>query len=69
MEAAISSKLTVSPEIYGKPLSGSLGGYWKLRVGDYRIVYKVVKNEIWVLAVIHRSTVYKDVLKRLMWNP
>ncbi|MCB4755758.1 MAG: type II toxin-antitoxin system RelE/ParE family toxin [Elusimicrobia bacterium] len=69
IESALTSKLAVAPEIFGKPLSGSLGGYWKLRVGDYRVVFKVVKNEIWILAVIHRSIVYRDALKRLLWNP
>lgn len=69
IESALASKLTIAPEVFGKPLSGNLGGYWKLRVGDWRVVFKVVKTEIWVLAIVHRRTVYRDVLKRLMWTP
>jgi len=29
-----------------------------LRVGDYRVVFKIVKEEIWILAIIHRKDVY-----------
>ncbi|MFN0116890.1 MAG: type II toxin-antitoxin system RelE family toxin [Elusimicrobiota bacterium] len=69
IETMLSTKLLIAPEIYGKPLSGSLGGYWKLRVGNYRIVFKIVKNEIWILAIVHRKSVYGDVIKRLLWSP
>jgi hypothetical protein len=27
-------------------------GYWKLRVGDYRVVFEIVKNEVWIFASI-----------------
>ena len=37
---AIQERLTTHPESYGKPLRGSLAGYWRLRVGDDRVVYK-----------------------------
>ncbi len=51
---AIESRLTTEPERYGEPLRGTLRGYWRLRVGDYRIVFKVVKNEVWIFGIIHR---------------
>ncbi|MGH8526771.1 MAG: type II toxin-antitoxin system RelE family toxin, partial [Gammaproteobacteria bacterium] len=45
---AIERRLSVQPERYGKPLSGTLRGYWKLRVGDYRVVFSVVRREVWI---------------------
>ena len=41
---AIETRLTTEPERYGEPLRRTLKGYWKLRVGDYRVVFKVVRN-------------------------
>jgi mRNA interferase RelE/StbE len=69
IEAAISSRLVQAPQSYGKPLAANLSGYWKMRVGDYRVIYKVVKSEVWVLGVINRRDVYREILKRLTWNP
>ncbi len=62
---AIESRLTTEPERYGEPLRGTLKGYWRLRVGDYRVVFKVVRNEIWILAIIHRREVYERIARRL----
>ena len=62
---AIESRLTTEPERYGEPLKGTLRGYWRLRVGDYRITFKVVKNEIWILGIIHRREVYERIARRL----
>jgi mRNA interferase RelE/StbE len=61
---AIETRLVTAPHQYGEPLRKTLKGYWKLRVGDYRVVYKVVKNEIWILGIIHRKKVYDAVEKR-----
>ena len=69
IESAIRIRLSLSPQNYGKPLAANLAGYWKLRVGDYRVVYKIVKNEVWVLGIINRRDVYKDIVKRLGWTP
>ena len=38
---AIESRLMTALQEYGLPLRNSLRGYWKLRVGDYRIVFKI----------------------------
>ena len=65
---AINSRLTTHPESYGKPLRGSLSGYWTLRVGDCRVVYRIVKREVWIFAVISRRDVYSDVMTRLSWT-
>ncbi|OPY79496.1 MAG: Toxin RelG [Syntrophorhabdus sp. PtaU1.Bin058] len=63
IKKAIESKLLVAPEEYGAPLRRTLKGYWKLRVGDYRIVFKVKGNEIIILAILHRKDIYDVVSK------
>ena len=66
---AIEARLTTAPEQYGVPLRGSLKGYWKLRVGDYRVVFKVTAAEVWILTVLHRKTVYEQAISRISWPP
>jgi len=66
---AIRTRLTVNPERYGTPLRGSLRGYWKLRVGDYRVIFKIVGSEVWILAILHRRAVYEAATTRLGWRP
>ena len=44
-----------------KPLKGSYAGYYRYRVGDYRVVYSI-EDELVVVNVIliaHRSKVYE----------
>jgi mRNA interferase RelE/StbE len=62
---AIEEKLTTSPDFFGKPLRRSLKGYRKLRVGDYRIVFRIQGSRVLILAVLHRSTVYEEVEGRV----
>jgi mRNA interferase RelE/StbE len=64
IKKAIETRPTTEPHRYGEPLRKTLKGYWKLRVGDYRIVFKVVKHEVWILGIIHRKKVYDYVIKR-----
>ena len=66
---AIEARLTAAPHQYGVPLRGTLKGHWKLRVGDYRVVFKVVADEVWILTILHRSTVYEQVTARTPWRP
>jgi len=61
---AIEERLQTAPNEYGLPLRKSLKGYWKLRVGDYRVVFKVVRNEVWILGIMHRKFVYVDISAR-----
>ena len=64
IRAAIEQKLVETPEHYSEHLKGELGNYWKLRVGDYRVVYKVENMTIIILAIIHRSEIYRRMLDR-----
>ena len=61
---AIDARLRTEPARYGVRLRRSLWGLWKLRVGDYRIVYEIVESEIFVWAVAHRKSVYGEVERR-----
>ena len=43
-----------------KALQGGLNGLYRIRIGDYRVIYKV-ENEvviIYVLKIAHRKSVY-----------
>jgi len=62
---AIENRLGNEPEKYGKPLRGSLKGYWKLRIGDIRVIFKIIKNEVQILGIINRKLVYQTIVKRL----
>jgi mRNA interferase RelE/StbE len=50
--------------MYGKPLQRTLKGYWKLRVGNYRVVYRISRRDILIFGIIHRKDVYKRVKRR-----
>jgi mRNA interferase RelE/StbE len=63
IKRAIEERLMVAPQEYGEPLQRTLKGYWKLRVGDYRVVFMVRKAEITILGILHRKEVYKIVTK------
>lgn len=64
----IERKLMTGPDVYGKPLRRSLKGYRKLRVGDYRIIFRIDGITIKIFAIQHRSVVYSAVEKRVMNN-
>lgn len=65
----IVKKLSINPEAYGKALSGELRGYWRLRIGDFRVIYRILKDKVEVLVVkigIRRDfEVYEKFLLRL----
>jgi len=64
IKRAIETRLMTGPQQYGKPLRKTLKGYWKLRVGDYRIVFKIMGNEIYILGITHRKKVYEKTGKK-----
>ena len=61
---AVEQRLATYPDLYGKPLRRSLRGYRKLRVGDYRVIFKIEKNAVKILIIQHRSVVYEEIGKR-----
>lgn len=59
---AIRGRLETDPVGHGKPLRYSLRGHRRLRVGDYRIVYRIdlPKRIVIIVAVDHRKDVYNE---------
>lgn len=56
---AIEEKLITRPDLYGKPLRRSLKGYRKLRVGDYRVIFRIEEATVKIFIIQHRSVVYQ----------
>ena len=52
---------TDDPRSFGKPLIGSLKGYWHYSIGSWRLLVKIDDDELILIAVDidHRSTVYR----------
>lgn len=65
ISATILSKLTTRPEIYGKPLRSSLFGFRSLRVGSYRVIFRIDKKTVYIYYIEKRDTVYDETRKRL----
>lgn len=63
---AIIEKLSISPEVFGVPLRRHLKGYRKLRVGDYRVIFRIEKKLVKVFYIRHRSVAYKQVFHRVL---
>ena len=59
------SSVNRMPHEYVVPLRKNLKGYWKLRVGDYRVVFKVIETEVWILGIRHRKSVYMEICARM----
>jgi len=62
IKRTIEERLTTDPVRFGKPLRFSLKGHRRLRVGDYRIIYRIQPKETLVLivAIKHRKDIYED---------
>lgn len=60
----IEQRLVEHPEKHTIPLRRTLQGYRKLRIGDYRVVLKIVDATVTVLAVCHRKDVYRQAERR-----
>jgi mRNA-degrading endonuclease RelE of RelBE toxin-antitoxin system len=51
--------LAASPHRVGKPLKLGLTGLHSARRGDYRVIYRIDDHRIDVVAIEHRSDVYR----------
>lgn len=65
---AIEERLLFNPVLFGQPLRQSLKGHRKLRIGDYRIIYRIDGDDIIVLKIGHRKEVYLKVFSRVNWH-
>jgi mRNA interferase RelE/StbE len=59
IKKAIEERLASNPVEYGRPLQYSLKGCRRLRVGDYRVIYKIEEPDVVLIVKIgHRKDVY-----------
>ncbi|NLY73195.1 MAG: type II toxin-antitoxin system RelE/ParE family toxin [Tissierellia bacterium] len=52
---------TSEPRIQGQALRGSLDGYWRYRIGDYRMIVEIEDDNLLIIAIsiAHRREVYR----------
>lgn len=62
IKKAIEERLMIDPIGFGKPLRYSLKGHRRLRVSDYRIVYRIDPdlNTVVIVSIKHRKDVYDE---------
>jgi mRNA-degrading endonuclease RelE of RelBE toxin-antitoxin system len=49
------------PEVSGvKPLSGALGGSYRIRTGDYRLLFRIERDRLLVVRIGHRDRFYEE---------
>ena len=57
---AIFERLMTWPRVSGaKPLSGVWVGHYRIRTGDWRIIFRLLKPNVIVVRIKHRSEVYE----------
>jgi mRNA interferase RelE/StbE len=59
IKKAIEERLTVDPVGLGKPLRYSLFGHRRLRVGDWRIIYRIENDTVKIVKIGNRKSVYE----------
>lgn len=62
IKKAIEERLMIDPISFGKPLRYSLRGHRRLRVGDYRVVYRIDPDTklVVIVAIKHGKEVYEE---------
>ena len=60
IQVAIERKLTQHPETSAKPLAHTTQRLWSLRVGDWRVIFALRDEEVWILKIGHRRDVYSE---------
>ncbi len=58
LTGTLEKKLGGNPNI-GTPLAGAYRGLYRLRSGDYRIIYSKVPGGVLILRIAHRKNVYR----------
>ena len=55
------ARLEKWPNLSGaKPLRGEWKGHYRIRMGDWRVIFKVVRPNLIVVRIAHRSAVYEE---------
>ena len=60
IKRAIEERLATDPAGFGKPLRFSLKGHRRLRVGDWRVIYRIEGTHVIITAIAHRKDVYEQ---------
>jgi len=49
------------PRRFGKPLSSNLAGWWRYRIGDYRLICEIQDEKLVVMLIKigHRRDIYR----------
>lgn len=49
------------PRVRGAGLRGNLTGFWRYRIGDYRVICELIDSELVIVVVEigHRSSIYR----------
>ncbi|MEK7125923.1 MAG: type II toxin-antitoxin system RelE/ParE family toxin [Patescibacteria group bacterium] len=66
IEQAVNTKLAHDPETFGKPLRYTLRNYRVLRVGDWRVIFRIREHEILIGAIRHRRDGYQGIEARFV---
>jgi len=51
--------LSESPFTKGEYLKGRFKNKLRMKIGDYRVIYWVEKDIVWIISVGHRRQIYK----------
>jgi len=58
---SVFERLKQWPNVSGaKPMKGKLAGNFRIRTGDWRIVFRFASPEVIVVRIKHRREVYED---------
>ncbi|MCM8761840.1 MAG: type II toxin-antitoxin system RelE/ParE family toxin [Candidatus Omnitrophica bacterium] len=53
------SRLSKNPQDYGTPLKGKFKNKYRVKIGDYRVIYWIEKDIVWIIAVGPRKGIYE----------
>ena len=57
----ICGRLIDWPNVSGaKPMRYDWKGHFRIRTGDWRIIFRPAGQEIWIVRIAHRRDVYED---------
>lgn len=55
------TRLESWPDVSGaKPLRREWKGHYRIRMGDWRVIFRIVRPDLIVVRIAHRSQVYED---------
>lgn len=57
----LKKRVAVDPRSSGKTLRGNHSGFWRYRIGDYRVICEIYDDKISVLVIRvgHRKNIYR----------